>query len=112
MTLLTNIKSQLGLALDQSPFDAELLGVLNNNVFELVQAGVPLLEEVTVDDSTTLPDQDDTQLNNAIQFYLYLKVKQQFDPSTNATVSTQIDNSINQVYQRIIGRVEYLNSLA
>lgn len=102
-SILNTEKKMLGIDLDDDAFDDELLVHINGIVMTLHQLGVGVDQRFNVDDNTTtwdelLDNRDDLQ---AVKTYIYLKLRQQFDPPTNSFVLTSIEKQIAELEWRL-----------
>lgn len=102
-SILNTEKKMLGIDLDDDAFDDELLVHINGIVMTLHQLGVGIDQHFNVDDNTTtwdelLDNRDDLQ---AVKTYIYLKLRQQFDPPTNSFVLTSIEKQIAELEWRL-----------
>lgn len=105
-------KKMLGIELDDNAFDDELLVYINGIVMTLHQLGVGIDRNFYVVDNTTtwdklLGNRDDLQ---AVKTYIYLKLRQQFDPPTNSFVLTSIEKQIVELEWRLNVQAEAIHS--
>lgn len=110
-SILNTEKKLLGLELDDDSFDDELLVYINGIVMTLHQLGVGIDQHFSVADNTTkwselLDDRDDLQ---AVKTYIYLKLRQQFDPPTNSFVLASIEKQIAELEWRLNVQAEAAN---
>ena len=87
-SILITIKKMLGLSMDYTPFDADIIVHINSAIMTLTQMGVgPKYGFEVVDNDETWGD----FLTNGVKLsaaktYIYLQVKMLFDPPTNSFV--------------------------
>ena len=109
MTILTDIKTSLGIGIDNLGFDHELLLFINSTRASLVQIGVSDLEEITITTSTEWPIFQSLALQDNAKHYFLIKVKQAFDPIANAAIGTALDSQAIILEGRIAHEVEVQN---
>lgn len=113
-SILNTEKKMLGIDLDDDAFDDELLVHINGIVMTLHQLGVGIDQHFYVADNTTtwdelLDNRDDLQ---AVKTYIYLKLRQQFDPPTNSFVLTSIEKQIAELEWRLNVQAEADHSVS
>lgn len=105
MTILNDVKTQLGPTPDDTHFDSELLIHINSVMIILYQLGV-IRTPVMVDSSTEWSAiiGDSTQLE-LVKTYMAMKVKMIFDPPTSGTLADSLNNIIRELEWRIAAAV-------
>ena len=107
-SILTSIKKLLGIAEENTDFDADIIMHINSVFTTLTQLGVGPSEGFYIEDEHSewqefLPDPNKLQ---AVKTYMYLKVRLVFDPSS-------IGSSTLAAYERQIQELEWrLNVIA
>lgn len=104
-SILITIKKLLGLDGDYSPFDTDIIVLINSAFFTLKQLGIgPKEGFVIIDGSETFGDfiKDPTQ-TAAVQTYLFLKVKIIWDAnSLGSSYMKAIQDQITELEHRLI----------
>ena len=103
-SILTTVKRTLGLSEDYTVFDNEIITHINSVFGDLHQLGVgPLVGFEIEDVNATWGDflANDVVLN-ATRSYMYLRVKQLFDPSTIGFVLTAQKEAIEKAEWRLM----------
>lgn len=104
-SILSSMKTTLGLGLDYDPFDNELLIHINSLVGTLKQLGVGPQDGLMVDENTKweelMEDDDDNDLS-AVRLYMFLRLKLIFDANSMAAHHiTSYNNMIEEQEWRI-----------
>lgn len=102
-SILTTVKSVLGLAESYSAFDAELILHINSVLSTLNQIGVGPDDGFQIEDASATWESflgDDPRLNN-IKTYTALKVKMVFDPPGTSFAIDAFDRNIKELETRI-----------
>lgn len=101
-SILKSVKAMLGLASDYTPFDNELIMHINSVFTILRQLGVGTKKAEIEDEydewQTFFSDDYDIGL---IKSYVYLKVRQLFDPPTSSGALEAIDRQIKEFEWRL-----------
>lgn len=103
-SILTSIKKLLGIAPEYSNFDMDVLMHINSVIMILRQIGVGPSEGFVVQDvTTTWADYlgDNVAQFSSVQTYIFLKVRQFFDPATNGAVTESTNNQIKELEYRL-----------
>ena len=101
-SILTSIKKMLGIIEEDESFDIDIIIHINTAFSTLTQLGVGPKEGFAIRDKTTLWTEfvDDIRLEN-VRSYIYLKVRQLFDPPTNSAVLDAISRQISELEWRM-----------
>lgn len=102
-SILTTIKKLLGLPDDYTVFDLDVITHINSAFSTLTQLGVgPPVGFMIEDDSAVWTDfiVDDLQYN-AVKTYIYLRVKQVFDPPATSYLISAFDEQIKELEWRL-----------
>ena len=107
-SILTSIKKMLGIIEEDESFDIDIIIHINTAFSTLTQLGVGPKEGFAIRDKTTLWTEfvDDIRLEN-VRSYIYLKVRQAFDPPTNSAVLDAISRQISELEWRINVTVDH-----
>lgn len=108
-SILNSIKKMLGFDADYDAFDIDIIISINSALMVASQIGVGPSSGYTI----TGPDEtwadflgENTVLLSAVQSYIYLKVKQMFDPPSNSFVVSSIENQLKELEWRLNVRAE------
>ena len=102
-SILISTKKILGLAADYTVFDLDIITHINTAISTLTQLGVgPTNGFMINDDTETWADfiGEDLQ-NNAVKSYVYLKVRQLFDPPQTSYLIAATERQIQELEWRL-----------
>ena len=102
-SILKSIKKMLGIADDQTNFDADLIIHINSVFMTLHQLGVGPSEGYFITDELArwdnfLPEEANL---NLVKTYMYLKVKLLFDPPLSSSVLDSMERMANEYEWRL-----------
>jgi hypothetical protein len=102
-SIFNTIKKMLGLEDDYTPFDADVLVLINSAIMSLMQLGVgPKKGFVVRDYNDTWSDFLTNDVNlEATKNYIYLKVRITFDPPTSSAVLESYKQQIQELEWRL-----------
>lgn len=103
-SILISVKKVLGLAPDDTSFDADIFMHINSAFFKLKQMAVFQTPFNIENESTTWADalgENESKLS-AVKTYVYLYVKYLFDPGTNGTLHNAIKSELTEMEHRFI----------
>lgn len=102
-SILTTIKSLLGISEDMTVFDTDVLSGINGAFFTLTQLGIGPSEGFLVMDSTTTWSDfcNNFAALGGIKQYVYLKTKLLFDPPEHGYVVSQYESAIKELEWRL-----------
>lgn len=102
-SILTSIKEQVGVPLEYSVYDANLLLCINSVFSDLNQLGVGPAEGFAISDSSAVwSDFLGSELRlNAVKTYMGLSVRMLFDPPTTGYLLTAMQSQIDKLEWRI-----------
>lgn len=106
-SILNSIKGLLGISLEETHFDNELILHINSALMTVNQIGVGE-EPFSITSASDVWDSvigTNTNLEG-VKMYVYLKVRLIFDPPTSAFVLDSIERQISQLECRINVQVE------
>ena len=109
MTILEDVKSSLGVDVNNLGFDPELLMYVNSVRATLVQLGVSDLELETITTETEWPVFDSLVLRDNVKHYIVLRVKESFDPIANQAIAETMSSQAAILEGRIAHEVEVQN---
>lgn len=102
-SILLGIKKVLGIPGDYEVFDPDVITHINSAFSTLTQLGIgPAAGFMIEDDSAVWADfiADDMQLN-AVKTYVFLRVKQLFDPPTTSYLISAFNDQIKELEWRL-----------
>ena len=104
-SILISTKKVLGIADDYTAFDLDIITHINTSFSILTQLGVGPTEGFMIEDESAVWDDfvsidDDIQLNS-VRSYVFLKVKQLFDPPTTSYLIDSQERQIAQLEWRL-----------
>ena len=102
-SILNSVKKLLGISAEDTSFDQDVAMHINTTFAILSQIGVgPSTGFSIQDSSTTWSDYlDDPLLVDMVRTYVYCRVRMQFDPPQNSTLSEAIKNNISELEWRM-----------
>lgn len=104
-SILTSTKKILGIAEDYTVFDLDIITHINTAFSTLTQLGVGPADGFMIEDETAVWadfDPVDDHLNyNSVKSYVFLKVKQLFDPPTTSYLISAYEKQIEELEWRL-----------
>jgi hypothetical protein len=103
LSILTSTKKILGIAADYTVFDLDIITHINTAFSTLTQLGVGPAEGFMIDsDEAEWADfiADDLQ-NNSVKSYVFLRVRQLFDPPSTSYLIAAFDRQIQELEWRL-----------
>lgn len=107
-SILDSIKKMLGIGGDYNAFDTDIIMNINMVFNILNQMGVGPENGFRIEDSSaqwTDYIQNDMKLE-MVKTYIYLKVKQIFDPGTSSALNTAIEQQVKELEWRLSIQVD------
>jgi len=105
MTILQDIKTGVGVGVDNLGFDSEILLHINSVASGLTQLGVTQFGSTEIDSGTEWPVFTNQVTGSLIKHYMVMKVKQTFDPQPSETIAKIFETSLTRVEGRIAHEV-------
>jgi hypothetical protein len=106
-SILDSVKKLLGVDLEETHFDQELILHINSALMQLNQIGVGEDNVIITSNLNTWTSVLGTNVNlESAKMYVYLKVRLIFDPPTSAFVLDSIERQITQLEWRLNVQVE------
>jgi len=102
-SILTGTKKILGIPEDYTVFDHDIITHINTAFSTLTQLGVGPVEGFMIEDETSEWTEfivDDYQYNS-VKTYVYLRVRQLFDPPTTSYLITAFNEQIRELEWRL-----------
>ena len=106
LTILDDIKKQIGIVPEYKEFDDQLLMCINSTFATLHQLGVGPEEGFLVEEGTKWEDYISTERLNFIKSYVSMKVKMMFDPPSSSFALDALNKQIAEYEWRITSEVE------
>lgn len=102
-SILNTIKEMMGIEIEETAFDNDIIVHINTVFFILNQLGVGPTEPFIIRDEYATWDNfiSDSANLESIKTYMYLKVKLLFDPPLNSSVIESMKNTINELEWRL-----------
>ena len=102
-SILTSTKKILGIAEDYTVFDLDIITHINSAFSTLTQLGIGPDEGFMIEGAETLWTDyivDDLQYNS-VKTYVFLKVRQLFDPPTTSYLISAVERQIQELEWRL-----------
>lgn len=106
LTILQDIKKQIGIVPEYDAFDDQLLMCLNSAFATLHQLGAGPEEGFFVDKDTDWDEYISTERLNFIKSYVYMKVRVMFDPPASSFALDSLNKQIAEYEWRITSEIE------
>lgn len=107
-SILLTIKKMLGLDGEYTVFDTDVIVLINSALMSLHQLDVGPKDGFVVKDYTQTWQEfltNDVQIESA-KTYIYLKVKNIFDPPSSSSVQSSYERQISELEWRLIAQAE------
>lgn len=106
VTIKNTIKKMLGIEVDYTAFDTELLFFINSAIMELSQLGVcspnfQITENGNETWDSLLSDFSNEYLLNSAQNYIYIKTRLIFDPPNSGYVTSALQKELDEITWRL-----------
>jgi hypothetical protein len=102
-SILNSTKKILGIAEDYTVFDLDIITHINTAFSTLTQLGVGPPEGFMIEDATAVWDDfivNDLQYNS-VKSYVFLRVRQLFDPPSTSYLISAVDQQIKELEWRL-----------
>lgn len=102
-SILTSIKKLLGIDETYEHFDADLIMHINSVFMILYQMGVGPNAPFVIEDAASTWDEfsSDVETMSAVRTYMFMKVRQIFDPPQNGTLMDSLKQLISECEWRL-----------
>lgn len=104
-SILLSTKKILGIAPEYTAFDLDIITHINSAFFTLTQLGVGPVTGFTIEDAETEWEEFFGTINpneyNSVKTYVYLKVRQVFDPPTTSYAISAFNDQIRELEWRL-----------
>ena len=107
-SILMTIKKMLGLEPDYTPFDVDIIVMINSALMTLTQADVGPKEGFRINGGEEIWSDfltNEVMLEGAKQ-YIYMKVKMVFDPPSSSIVMDALKSQSDEYLWRLIAQAE------
>ena len=106
-SILTSVKTYLGIQAEDDAFDADILMAINATMVVLNQLGVgPSAPYVVSDYSNTWSELLGDDPVGGVREYVNMRVRLLFDPPTNTYVVQALNDQVDEFEWRIIAEVD------
>jgi len=107
-SILDTIKAMLGIPSVDTAFDTDIIVNINSTFMVLNQLGIGPASVFSIEDKDTLWTAflTDPTVYSAVKTYIYLKVKQTFDPPSSSYVVESIKNQIVELEFRLMVKAD------
>lgn len=109
-SILNDIKKMLGLEPDYTPFDTDIIILINNSMMTLQQYGVGPKNGFTLLDASQTWDnffeESQGKMLEAVKAYIYMKVKMVFDPPSTSFVMDAYKSTCDEIEWRLKEQME------
>lgn len=111
-SILLSIKKMLGMEPEFTQFDPDIILHINTIIQVLYQIGLDIPEGFVVVDQNNLwtdyiQNPRYSKITSLIKQYIFMRVRMIFDPPSSQTLSTTIQESINEIQWRISQWIDY-----
>ena len=102
-SILASIKERIGIAEDDNSFDTDILDLINSAFADLNDIGVGPSEGFSISDKNDLWDDfsEDVRVLSSVKDFVYLTVKLTFDPPTQTSLLTSMENRLKKLEWRL-----------
>lgn len=102
-SILASIKERIGIAEGDNSFDTDMVDLINSAFADLNDIGVGSSEGFSITDDTDIWDDfsKDVRVLSSVKDFVYLTVKLTFDPPTQSTLLTSMENRLKKLEWRL-----------
>lgn len=107
-SILESIKGYLGIDPDNTAFDGEIIIAINSAFMTLSQLGVGSEETFIIQDSTTMWDEfeEDVDRLPMIKSYIFIRARLVVDPPTSSQLMTALQDTAREYEWRLNAAVD------
>lgn len=107
-SILETIKKMLGIPYTDTAFDTDIMANINSVFMILHQLGVGPEEVFSIEDNTVTWEDfiEDISVYHSVKTYIYLKVKQVFDPAPTSFVLDAMSKQISELEWRLMVKAD------
>lgn len=101
--ILASIKERIGIAEDDNSFDTDIIDLINSAFADLNDIGVGPDDGFAIEDDTTdwIEFSEDVRVLSSVKDFVYLTVKLTFDPPTQTSLLTSMENRLKKLEWRL-----------
>lgn len=101
--ILASIKERIGIAEDDNSFDTDIIDLINSAFADLNDIGVGPSEGFSISNSNDPWDDfsEDVRVLSSVKDFVYLTVKLTFDPPTQTSLLTSMENRLKKLEWRL-----------
>ena len=102
-SILASIKERIGIAEDDNSFDTDIVDLINSAFADLNDIGVGPSEGLSISNDNDLWDDfsEDVRVLSSVKDFVYLTVKLTFDPPTQTSLLTSMENRLKKLEWRL-----------
>lgn len=102
-SILASIKERIGIAEDDNSFDTDIVDLINSAFADLNDIGVGPSEGFSISDNHDRWDDfsEDVRVLSSVKDFVYLTVKLTFDPPTQTSLLTSMENRLKKLEWRL-----------
>ena len=102
-SILASIKERIGIAEDDNSFDTDIVDLINSAFADLNDIGVGPSEGFSISNTNDLWDDfsEDVRVLSSVKDFVYLTVKLTFDPPTQTSLLTSMENRLKKLEWRL-----------
>lgn len=108
-SILNDVKKMLGISAEYTPFDKDIVPLINTALFTLHQLGIGPDEGFTITEDSGQTWSDligDNKNLSAVRTYVYIKVRIVFDPPSSGFVLDALKEQADELEWRLREQVE------
>lgn len=101
--ILASIKERIGIAEDDNSFDTDIIDLIDSAFADLNDIGVGPDNGFAIEDDTTdwIDFSEDVRVLSSVKDFVYLTVKLTFDPPTQTSLLTSMENRLKKLEWRL-----------
>ena len=102
-SILASIKERIGIAEDDNSFDTDIVDLINSAFADLNDIGVGPSDGYSISNKNDLWDDfsEDVRVLSSVKDFVYLTVKLTFDPPTQTSLLTSMENRLKKLEWRL-----------
>lgn len=102
-SILKSIKDRVGVEVDDKSFDTDIIDLINSAFADLNDIGVGPSEGFSISDDRDIWDDfvKDVRVLSSVKDFVYLTVKLTFDPPTQTSLLTSMENRLKKLEWRL-----------
>jgi hypothetical protein len=102
-SILASIKERIGIAVDDNSFDTDIIDLVNSAFADLNDVGVGPSDGFSITNDRDNWDDfvEDVRVLSSVKDFVYLTVKLTFDPPTQTSLLTSMENRLKKLEWRL-----------